>query len=68
MIQVCSNEGPHSFPRGDNYEIVKRQSQNFIKMYSRTTEPILFKLGTEHPWVLGLQRKGLTLLKKKDKL
>ena len=23
--QVGSNEGPHSFPRGDNYEIVKMQ-------------------------------------------
>ena len=22
-IQVCSNEGPHPFPRGDNYEIAK---------------------------------------------
>ena len=22
-IQVCSNEGPHPFQRGDNYEIVK---------------------------------------------
>ena len=22
-IQVCSNEGPRPFPRGDNYEIVK---------------------------------------------
>ena len=22
-IQVCSNEGPHLFPRGDNYEIAK---------------------------------------------
>ena len=22
-IQVCSNEGPHPFPRGDNYEMAK---------------------------------------------
>ena len=22
-IQVCSNEGPRPFPKGDNYEIVK---------------------------------------------
>ena len=22
-IQVCSNEGSHPFPRGDNYEMVK---------------------------------------------
>ena len=23
-VQVCSNEGPCPFPRGDNYEIAKR--------------------------------------------
>ena len=28
-IQVCSNEGPHPFPRGDNYEIAKNTLMNF---------------------------------------
>ena len=28
-IQVCSNEGPCSFPRGDNYDIAKIHWQNF---------------------------------------
>ena len=27
-IQVCSNEGPRPFPRGDNYEIAKIHWQN----------------------------------------
>ena len=27
-IQVCSNEGPRPFPRGDNYEIVKIHWRN----------------------------------------
>ena len=27
-IQVCSNEGPRPFPRGDNYQIVKIHWQN----------------------------------------
>ena len=53
-IQVCSNEGPRPFPRGDNYEIVKIHWRN-LKIFSRTTEPISTKLGTKHPWVKGIQ-------------
>ena len=33
-IQVCSNEGPPAFPRGDNYEIPKK------KLKSSTPEPL----------------------------
>ena len=54
-IQVCSNEGPRPFPRGDNYEIVKIHWQNLKIFFSRTTGPILTKLGTKHHWVKGFQ-------------
>ena len=40
---VDSNEGPHPFPGGDDYEIVKILWQ------------ILTKLGKNHPWVKGIQ-------------
>ena len=55
-IQVCSNEGPRPFPRGDNYEIVKIHWWNLKKiLFSRTTEPISNNLGTKHPWVKAIQ-------------
>ena len=37
-IQICSNEGPLPFPRGDNYEIAKIHWQNFKK--SSSPEPL----------------------------
>ena len=54
-FQVCSNEGPCPFSRGDNYEIVKIHWRNLKIFFSRTTEPISTKLGTKHPWVKGIQ-------------
>ena len=51
-IQVCSNEGPRPFPRGDNYEVPKNTLKN---IFSRITEPISNKLGTKHPWVKEIQ-------------
>ena len=54
-IQVCSNEGPRPFPRGDNYEIVKIHWWNFKIFLSRTTEPFSTKLVTKHSWVKGIQ-------------
>ena len=54
-IQVCSNEGPHPFPRGDNCEIVKIHWQYLKIFFSRTTEPFSTKLGTKHPWMNGFQ-------------
>ena len=54
-IQVCSNEGPHPFPRGDNYNTAKIHWQNLKIFFSRTTEPISTKLGTKHFWVKGTQ-------------
>ena len=54
-IQVCSNEGPSPFPRGDNYQIAKIHWQ-ILKIYSsRTAGPISTKLGIIHPWVRGIQ-------------
>ena len=51
-IQVCLNEGPSHFPRGDNYEIGKI---NFKIFFSRTTGPISTKFGTKHLLVKGIQ-------------
>ena len=50
-IQVCSNEGPHLFPRGDNYEIAKYIDKIKKILFSRTTGLISTKLDTKHPWV-----------------
>ena len=54
-IQVCSNEGPCPFPRGDNYEIAKIHWRNLKTFFSRTTELISTKLGTKHLWVKWIQ-------------
>ena len=54
-IQICSNEGPCTFPRADNYQIAKIHERT-LKIFSlRTTGPISTKLGTKHPWVKGTQ-------------
>ena len=45
----------NSFPRGDDYEIVKIQWQNFKIFFYRTTGQILTKLGTKYSWVKGIQ-------------
>jgi hypothetical protein len=39
--QVSSNEGPGSLQRGDIHKN--------LKIFSRTTGPILNRLGTNHP-------------------
>ena len=54
-FQICSNEGPSSFSRGDSYKMVKIHWRNLEIFVSRTTEPISTKLGTKHPWVKGIQ-------------
>jgi hypothetical protein len=48
-IQVCSNKGPGPLQRGDNYKNVK-MGWGPLKIFSRTTGPILTILGTNHPW------------------
>ena len=69
-IQVCSNEGPRLFLRGDNYQIAKKQWRNsIIIFFSWTTRPISTKLGTLHSWVKGIQvpsNEGLRPFLKKD--
>ena len=49
-IQVCSNEGLHPFPWGENYEIVKIH-WTIWKIFSRTTGPTSTKFGKKHPGV-----------------
>jgi hypothetical protein len=56
-IQVCSNEGEHPSPRGDNSKKVKiRYTEHFLKIFfSRTSKPISIKLDTNYPWVKEIQ-------------
>ena len=54
-IQICSNEGPRPFPRGDYYEIAKIYLWDLKIFFSRTTGLISIKLGTIHLWVKGIQ-------------
>jgi hypothetical protein len=52
--QVCSNKVPSPLQRGDNHKNVKMGWSN-LKIFSRTTESILTTLGTNHPYVEGIQ-------------
>ena len=52
--QVCSNEGPQFFSRGDNYKIEKIHWQN-LKIFSKTIGPISTTLGQKEPLVKGIQ-------------
>jgi hypothetical protein len=49
-IQVCSNKGPGPLQRGDNNKNVKMGWGHLKILFSRTTGPILTRLGTNHPW------------------
>jgi hypothetical protein len=53
--QVCSNKGPGPLQRRDNHKNVKMGWGHLKIFFSRTTWPILTKLGTNHPWVKGIQ-------------
>jgi hypothetical protein len=54
-IQVCSKEGDSPSPRGDNSRRVKIHWQ-FLKIFLfRTSRPNSIKLGTNYPWVKGIQ-------------
>jgi hypothetical protein len=48
-IQISSNKGSGPLQRGDNYKNVKMGWGNFKIFFSRTTGPILTRLGTNHP-------------------
>jgi hypothetical protein len=47
-IQVCSNKGPGPLQRGDNHKNVKMGWGHLKVFFSRTTGPILTRLGTDH--------------------
>jgi hypothetical protein len=49
-IQVSLNEGPGPLQRGDNHKNV-RIGWGPLKIFSRTTGPILTRLGKNNPWV-----------------
>jgi hypothetical protein len=42
-------KGIQDFQRGDNHKNVK-MGWGHLKIFSRTTGPILTRLGTKHPW------------------
>jgi hypothetical protein len=46
-IQVCSNNGTSLLQRGDNHKTVK-MGCGHLKIFSRTTAPILTRLGIDH--------------------
>jgi hypothetical protein len=54
-IQVCSNKGPVPLLRGDNHKYVKMGWGHLKIFFSRTTGPILTRLGPNHPLVKGIQ-------------
>jgi hypothetical protein len=61
-IQVCSNKRPSPLQKGDNHKNVKI-GWCLLKTFSRTTGPILIRLGTDQPWEEGfkfVQIKGTT--------
>jgi hypothetical protein len=53
-IQVCSNKGPSTPQRGDSHKNVKI-GWDLLKIFSRTTGPIITRLGTYHPWGKGIE-------------
>ena len=54
-IQDFSIEGPRPFPRRDNYKTANIYLKILKIFFSRTTRPISTKLGTKHPWVMGIE-------------
>jgi hypothetical protein len=54
-IQVYSNKVPGPFHRGDNHKYVKTGWGHLKIFFSRTTGPIFTRLGTDHPYVKGIQ-------------
>jgi hypothetical protein len=54
-IQICSKEGDIPSPRGDNSKRVKIHWTFSKIFFSRTSRPNSIKLGTNYPWVKGIQ-------------
>jgi hypothetical protein len=53
-IKIWLHEGDSPFPRGDNSERVKIH-RKFLRIFSRSSRPKSIKLGTNYPWVKGIQ-------------
>ena len=57
-IQVCSNEGPHPFPRDDNSDIIivtyNENTLMTLKFLLQASWPISTTPGTTHSWVLEI--------------
>ena len=49
------NKGPDPLQRGDNHKNVKIGWGHLKIFFSKTTVPISTRLGTNHPWVMGIQ-------------
>jgi hypothetical protein len=63
VILVCTNEGDSLSPRGDNSERVN------LEIFFRTSKPNSVKLGTNYPWMKGIQvssNKGTGPLQRRD--
>ena len=41
-FQVCSNDGPHPFPRGDNYEIEKIHWSKLLLLFLNNLKTVLY--------------------------
>jgi hypothetical protein len=54
-IQVCSNKGPDPLQREDNHKNVKMGWDYLKILFTRTTRPILTRLGTNYPWSERIQ-------------
>jgi hypothetical protein len=68
-FQVCSNEGDCSSPRGDNSKSIKIHWKFLKIFFSITSWPNSIKLGTNYPWVKGIQfcsNKGPSPLQRGD--
>jgi hypothetical protein len=48
-IQVCSNKEPGPLQRGDNHKNIEMGWSHLKIFFSRTTGPVLTRLGTNHP-------------------
>jgi hypothetical protein len=46
--------GPGPIQRGENHKKCKMGWEH-LKIFSRTTEPVLTRLGKNHPWVEEIQ-------------
>jgi hypothetical protein len=54
-IQVCSNKGQGLLQRGDNHKNEKMGWGHLKIFFSKTTGPIVTRLGTSHLWGRGFK-------------